>query len=91
MKGWPSRFMGPIHAVIVTTKTDQTIRGLLVDKTRQYLTLRPASIAGQDPNNPGSMVWTRLDGDIVIPMENVDFWQEGVEAQLAGLNPEIYG
>lgn len=87
---WFRMNLGPSRAVIVTTKTDQTIRGLLADLNKAYMTIRPASIAGQDPNNPGRMVWTRLDGDVVIPMENIDFWQEGVEAQLAGLSPEIY-
>lgn len=87
---WFRRFTSPVHTIIVSTKTDQSIRGMLVDRNKQYLTLRPASIASTDEKNPGNVIWTSLDGDVVIPWDNIDFWQEGVEAQLAGLIPELY-
>lgn len=91
MLAWFSKNLGPVRAVIVHTRTDETIRGLMVDLNRNFLIIRPASIAGQDPLNPGNVVWTAVDGDVVIPRDNVSFWQEGIEAQLAGLSPELYG
>lgn len=87
---WFRRSLGSLHAVIVHTKTDETLRGLLVDKSREFLVLRPASIAGPDPLNTGNVIWTAVDGDVVIPRENVNYWQEGIEAQLAGLTPELF-
>lgn len=88
MKGWPNRYLGIMHTIIVHTRTDNTIRGLLAAKNKEYLIIRPASIASTDQN--GAIVWSKVDGDVVIPMSNVDFWQEGVEAQLAGLMGEIF-
>ena len=87
---WFRRNLGPIRAVIVHTKNDETIRGLLADLTKDFMVIRPASIAGPDPLNPGNVVWTKADGEIVIPRDNVSFWQEGIEAQLAGLLPDLY-
>jgi hypothetical protein len=86
MNGWFSP--ASLHTVIVHTKTDRTIRGLLVEKSRDKLVLRPASIAVEEAN--GTTSWTKIDGDVVIPLDNVDFWQEGVEAQLAGLTLELF-
>lgn len=77
-----------LHTIIVHTKTDRTIRGLLVEKSRDKLVLRPASIAVEEQN--GTTTWAKIDGDVVILLDNVDFWQEGVEAQLAGLTLELF-
>lgn len=88
MLGWPKVYTGPLHTIIVHTKTEQSIRGMLATKNNSFLTLRPASIAITDQN--GAVTWSNIDGDVVIPMENVDFWQEGVEAKLAGLTLELY-
>lgn len=81
---WPST----LKTIIVHTKTDRTVRGLLADRTKTVLVLRPASIASDDQN--GQTIWTKIDGDVVIPWDNIDFWQEGIEAQLAGLNTELF-
>lgn len=88
MRGWPRTFVGPLHTIIVHTKTEQTLRGMLSYKNKDFIVLRPASIATTDQN--GAVIWSNVDGDVVIPMDNVDFWQEGVEAKLAGLTLELY-
>jgi len=77
-----------LKTAIVHTKTDNTIRGLISEVTKDYIVLRPASIAGTDLAT-GNITWTKLDGDIVIPLSNVDFYQEGVEASIAGVFTEL--
>lgn len=77
-----------LHTIIVHTKTDRTLRGLLVEKTRDKLVLRPASLAVEEQN--GTTTWAKIDGEVVILLDNVDFWQEGVEAQLAGITNELF-
>lgn len=86
MAYWPGNHA--LHTIIVHTKTDRTLRGLLVDKTRDKLVLRPASLAVEEQN--GTTSWAKIDGDVVILLDNVDFWQEGVEAQLAGITNELF-
>ena len=66
-----------LRVVAVSTKTGNTIRGALVDEMRNALVLRSASLANPDQN--GNIRWDNLDGDVVIPMENVDFWQDWLE------------
>lgn len=87
MRYWPSS--QALHTIIVHTKTDRTLRGLLVEKTRDKLVLRPASLAVEEQN--GTTTWAKIDGEVVIMLDNVDFWQEGVEAQLAGITNELFG
>lgn len=82
------RSFGSLKTVIVHTKTDRTICGLLSERTKDMLVLRPASIAVEEPN--GVTTWTKIDGDVVVMLENVDFWQEGVSASLARLNIELF-
>ena len=77
-----------LHTIIVHTKTDRTLRGLLVEKTKDKLVLRPASLAIEEQN--GATTWTKIDGDVVVMLDNVDFWQEGVEAQLAGITNDLF-
>jgi hypothetical protein len=69
-----------LPTVIVSTKTGSSIKGALVDRKRDALVLRAASVAAVDAN--GNVEWHALDGDVVIAMENVDFWQEGLDASL---------
>jgi len=85
---WYWQNVKALHTIIVHTKTDRTLRGLLADKTRDKLVLRPASLAVEEQN--GTTSWAKIDGDVVVMLENVDFWQEGVEAQLAGLTDELF-
>jgi hypothetical protein len=67
----------PLRAVAVTTATGSTIIGALVDARRDALVLRAARALGVDQNgNPKS---EQLDGDVVIPMANVDYWQDALD------------
>lgn len=58
-----------LRQVIVTTKTDRSIRGLLWRRRRGYLVLKQAELlrAKADP--------VAMDGDVVIEAANVDFLQ----------------
>ncbi|HOU22673.1 MAG TPA: hypothetical protein PLN42_00310 [Anaerolineae bacterium] len=58
-----------LRQVIVTTKTDRSIRGLLWRRRRGYLVLKQAELlrAKAEP--------VAMDGDVVIEAANVDFVQ----------------
>lgn len=64
---------GPLRSVVVTTRSGHTLKGVLVDERRSSLVLRAAALADVQPQG---VSFTPLDGDVVIPMDNVDFWQE---------------
>ena len=58
-----------LRRVIVNTKTDRAFRGVLWQKRRGYLVLRNAEmLRGKGETVP-------MDGEVVIPAENVDFIQ----------------
>ena len=55
--------------IIVSTRTDRSFRGVLWQKRRGYLVLRNAEmLKGRGETVP-------MDGEVVIPAENVDFIQ----------------
>jgi len=58
-----------LRRVIVNTKTDRAFRGVLWRKRRGYLVLRNAEML----RTKGETV--PMDGEVVIPAENVDFIQ----------------
>lgn len=82
MSGWLAsrRTEQPLQTVIVSTKTGRSIRGALLERTRDALILRAASVATQDAQ--GRVEWHPLDGDSVVPMDNVDFYQDALDATL---------
>lgn len=75
----------PLPVVAVTTRLGTTITGRL--RARDGLVLVVASAqkldepaAGSPPNAPPVSV--PMDGDVVIPWANVDYWQQGLDAAL---------
>lgn len=68
-----------LTAVIVSTKSGQSIKGLLLEQGSNQIVIRAASVAAVETNG---ITWHSLDGDVVVPMENVDFWQAGVAADV---------
>ena len=58
-----------LRRVIVNTRSDRAFRGVLWRKTRGYLVLRDAELL----KAKGEVA--PLDGEVVIPAENVDFMQ----------------
>lgn len=67
----------PVRAVWVTTKDGQTIRGVMVAQTREMVLLRAAAIGNM--NQQTGLSWTKMSGDVVIPADNVAYWQEGLD------------
>ena len=67
----------PIRAVAITTVTGNSLIGVLVDQRRDALVLRSARIVGVDTN--GNPKVDALDGDVVVPMQNVDYWQDALD------------
>lgn len=74
--GW----VGPVNAVLVQTKTGGSIKGALVHRDRSALVLRAAAVLGPGPNQ--EEIWTKATGDLVIPMENVDYYQQSLPLDL---------
>lgn len=70
----------PLKTAVVHLKTDQVIKGALSEITDRVLVLKHASLATAGPS--GSVNWTRMDGDVVVSLANVDFWQDGLDAAL---------
>ncbi len=58
-----------LRQVIVTTKSAKSFRGVLWQKRRGYLVLKQAELLR------GKGETTAIDGELVIPGENVDFIQ----------------
>ena len=58
-----------LRSVVVNTRTDRAFRGVLWRRRRGYLVLRNAEmLKGRGETVP-------VDGEVVIPAENVDFIQ----------------
>lgn len=72
---------GPVHVVWVTTKTGQSVKGVMVDRSRDIVVLRAARLASVDQRTGGT-TWAPVQGDFVIPWDNVDFWQEGLDPSI---------
>lgn len=67
---------GPLNVVLVQTKTGGSIKGVLIHRDRTGLILRAASILSPGPN--GQEIWSKAIGDVVIPVENTDFFQQAL-------------
>ena len=69
MDFWPFNRYPVKRQVIVNTKTDRAFKGLLYEKTSDYLLLRDVTmLRGRDTP-------IALDGEMVIYRDNVDFLQ----------------
>jgi hypothetical protein len=65
---------------VVTTKQATVIKGALKEQHSNAVILTSAAIANRDQN--GVLLWTPLDGDTVIVMDNIEFMQTGLDASL---------
>lgn len=54
----------------------------MVENGKQGIVLRAASV--EDTDAAHNTTWTRMDGDVFIPREQVEFWQEGLDASILG-------
>lgn len=70
-----------LATVIVALKTGNSIKGVLAEQARDALVLRAASQATVGQNSVIS--WQPLAGDVVIPLDNVDYWQAGLDPAIA--------
>jgi len=72
-------WFGPpkVKTVAVSLKTGSTVIGAMVSRSRDLLILRGAVLIGVDRNQQETR--DRVDGDVVIPAINVDYWQEGLD------------
>ena len=68
IKGYPF-----LQSVICNTKTKLAFRGVLWDRHKGFLVLRNASLIERGEAKP-------IDGEVVIPADNVDFLQVAAPA-----------
>jgi hypothetical protein len=80
MLNWWRALANPMTVVMVTTRTGTSIKGLLVDRGRSGIVLRAAAVGSVDHN--GVTVWERMGGDVVVPIENIDYWQSNLPAEV---------
>ncbi len=57
-----------LRKVLVTTKTDRTVKGVVWRRRGGYLVLRQAEYLGPGPK-------VKMDGELLIPVDNVDLLQ----------------
>jgi hypothetical protein len=85
--GWnaqPEPVLPPrLEVVVVHTKTGGAIRGALRHAMEDVVILSHAAIAEQDPS--GNVTWRSVDGEAVVPVTNIDWIQQGLEAALIGI------
>ena len=62
--------------VVVTLKDGPDIMGVLRDLSATVMVLAGARIEGVDSNNRPQ--WQAAPGEVVIPMENVAYYQRGL-------------
>jgi hypothetical protein len=77
---WFGGLTNRLDVVMVTTRTGTSIKGLLVDRARNGIVLRAASVGSVDHN--GVATWERMGGDVVVPIENIDYWQANLPAEV---------
>ena len=75
------RVVNPVEAVWVNLKTGDAIKGILVDRQRDFLMLRAARV-GTTRTQDGAQIWTKAVGDIVIPMDNIDYYQTAIPLEM---------
>jgi len=71
----------PVNVVWVSLKTGVTIKGVLVDRSHDALLLKAASIGSLDQQTR-TEVWTPMLGDVVIPGDNIDYYQQGLDPHI---------
>lgn len=69
----------PSETVVITTKNDTTLRGVLVARTPDGFVLRAASVM---QTRGGEDRWQSLVGDTVVPLEQVDYWQRSLPIEV---------
>lgn len=69
-------------AVVVSLLTGRTIKGAMVEKGKNGIVLRAASVEDRDAAQ--HVTWAALDGDVVIPWDQVEFYQTGLDAAILG-------
>lgn len=74
------RAMGSSPTVAVSLLSGRTIKGVLVENAKVGLVLRAAMVSDEDAAH--HLTWTRMDGDVVIPHDQVEYWQEGLDAAI---------
>lgn len=69
----------PSDTVVITTKNDTTIRGVLVARTDDGFILRAAAVL---QTSGGSDRWVALAGETVVAGAMVDYWQRHLPIEM---------
>ena len=66
---------GPLAWIVVSLTTGGEIRGVLRERGTDAIVLAAPSVAGEQN---GRVTWQPLVGEVVIPMERIEYWQRGL-------------
>ncbi len=69
--------MSSSPTVVVSLLTGRSMKGALVEKGKMGIVLRAVQV--EDTDAAHHQIWTRMDGDVFVPWQQVEFWQEGLD------------
>lgn len=72
----------PLPVVAVKTRGDVMLTGRLRSRDAQVMVLADAQKLDPPATPGGPAVAIPMDGDVLVPWDNVDYWQEGLPAEL---------
>jgi hypothetical protein len=83
LRGRPSGAgLDPAEAAIVSTKSGQTLKGVAVVISAEGMVLTAARLGGIGKN--GEVTWSPMAGEVVVPADNIDYWQRGIGMEEVG-------
>jgi hypothetical protein len=68
--------------VVVSLLSGRSIKGVLIESGKNGLVLRAAQVSDEDAAK--HTTWSRMDGDVFIPREQVEFYQSALDAAILG-------
>jgi hypothetical protein len=71
----PLAAKGPLSWIVVSLTTGGEIRGVLRERATDAIVLGAPAVAGEQN---GRITWQPLVGEVVIPMERIEYWQRGL-------------
>ena len=67
-----------MRTVSVTLQSGGVIRGVLLRRYADAIVLDKAATAVQDASK--QIVYVPMDGEVVIPWANIEYWQQAIDA-----------
>jgi hypothetical protein len=68
--------------VVVSLLSGRSIKGAMVESGKHGIVLRAAQV--EDTDAAHNTTWTRMDGDVFVPIAQIEFYQTGLDASILG-------